>query len=63
MSIKAYELGTPIMQLTQEKWVAFSRLIYQGTKSVMGTRTLMLTIPVAYNLTMSQPCYSINITA
>ena len=63
VSTDAYELGTPIMWLTHEYQAAFPRLIYQGTKKVVGTKSLTHTFPITCNLTMSQPLYSINMTA
>lgn len=51
------------MQLTHEQQVAFQRLIYQGTKKVVGTRSLMYTFPTACNVTTVQPLNSTNLTA
>jgi len=63
MSFCAYELGTLIIRLTHEQRVAFPRLIYQGTKKDMATRSLMHNFPISCNLTTSQPLYPITTTA
>lgn len=52
------ELGTLIIQLTHQQHVTFPRLIYEGIKKVVGTRSLTHTFSVACNLSTSQPLYS-----